>query len=757
MTEKKTAGAGYPTHRLNRALQTALGHADAGARKRAEVKIRQWSAVLEGMADGQLTVGSRTPVADTPPWVTLEVAHGGFATGAYLAEGPLQEDELTWLSELKAMPGQSDRERLNRWFLSDEGQDILLKAIDEGTYRVDVPEQGAWLVLAWLIRDGQDAAACDLVATLWPLAHRLRFYPRLQQPVRTSGTSVHVASVGEINRNLEAVRAPDQWLAMTEALTVWNPLYDELVSLWLDTVQDEWPCRTWPKDWASRRTEWLGRYKTASRAHLRCSKHKHPKSNFSCLARALDQCPKDSRALKGRDVGRVRQALQRATRKRGSPNSKDHLQLRETQQEIAARPMYADVAKVLSARLHGLDEAAGLASLDLVQSPIAASESPTVPEGTAIPACLRRKSARALQAPVDELIERGIIGAAEIFAEVLPQITASVASAGLRDPGLAGVYESTYTAFRRRRSLLLLNLEHQVGLGDLPWITALSGSRRNNLGIKKLARQTLEQVSLLAMTSFPQTILPNPLVSEMSSLVKQAGLELPLVEEIAADIFMGTFTSKWAQAAMTASQMLRETVYGQYYDLPASTDSAPKGLKKLFGKKTAPKFAELCQERATEVGATKGWSVASQGAVLEQSQILTTQNLAVLTCGLNIEDRLRASAPDLAQSNFRWVVQRQAQTSPSGHAELIMLKNTAYAWRQAIFYLALCDSDAQQRVFSDLETVIAEGDGRLAPAVAGLHAVLAGDRFGADGLTQNGHRRFLGWSVGPHWLSTHKS
>ncbi len=65
-------------------LRRALRHAGADS-----ARADRWRAVLDGMADGTLSIGSRTPVADTPAWVTLEVLHGGFASGRYLAEAPL--------------------------------------------------------------------------------------------------------------------------------------------------------------------------------------------------------------------------------------------------------------------------------------------------------------------------------------------------------------------------------------------------------------------------------------------------------------------------------------------------------------------------------------------------------------------------------------------------------------------------------------------------------------------------------------------
>ena len=96
------AGHGYPTGQLQRALEAAVRHKDPKLRARAEQRALAWEEVLSGIASGSLTVGSRTPVADTPAWVTLEVVQGGFATGRYVAEGPIEpwENEL-----LQSLPG----------------------------------------------------------------------------------------------------------------------------------------------------------------------------------------------------------------------------------------------------------------------------------------------------------------------------------------------------------------------------------------------------------------------------------------------------------------------------------------------------------------------------------------------------------------------------------------------------------------------------------------------------------------------------
>lgn len=102
----------YALGRLHRAIETATTHHDPEIRRRAEQKALAWAAVLSGMAMGTLDVGSRTPVANTPAWVTLEVAHGGFATGRYIAEGPIADDEQAWLAHVPPAENTTDRMRL---------------------------------------------------------------------------------------------------------------------------------------------------------------------------------------------------------------------------------------------------------------------------------------------------------------------------------------------------------------------------------------------------------------------------------------------------------------------------------------------------------------------------------------------------------------------------------------------------------------------------------------------------------------------
>src|SRR5262245_9095230 len=125
-----TINLGYALGQLERALHAATAHADADARERARARVEQWRRVIEGMSSGSITVGSRTPT-DAPAWATLEVVHGGFATGVLAAEGPLLAHE----AELASRIGASGRAGIAFHYLSDAGRAELDALLASGCFR----------------------------------------------------------------------------------------------------------------------------------------------------------------------------------------------------------------------------------------------------------------------------------------------------------------------------------------------------------------------------------------------------------------------------------------------------------------------------------------------------------------------------------------------------------------------------------------------------------------------------------------------
>lgn len=742
----------------------------------------RWQSVLSGMVSGELTIGSRVPVADTPAWATLEVIHGGFATGALLAEGPILPHEEARLAKIPASVG-TERGRLNRWFLSPDGRRDLLADLDAGRIRIDAPEEGALPVVAWLLARGDTAEALDLLEVLGPYLDRLRFYPAPSESARSIEAVVRRQPASALALALRQRKPPAALARMRETLLIWNPLCDRLVSLFLETVDGEaprlevdselivggWPCRVWPSGWDERAEALAQGYRALRHEHPLSRRPDDPKSNLGRLLALAGRAVAQRGALDAREVGWIRRVLAAFVSRHGTPGSEDHRRVRGDQELVAAQPLHVTLARVVATRLEHVAPNAGIPDLGAFAAPVREPECADAPKGTPIPASIASKLLLCLEGPVEELVRVGVIPSAEVLAEVLPQITSAVVSAGIADPALMRLYSATYAAFRRRRSLLLLNYERQVQFEELPWVATMQRFRTSDSESQAQARRSLQHAAALSLTVFPHTLIPNPLITELQALAKAAGLKLPWVEELAADIFRGSFTLKFARAAEAAERLLRGRIYARYYDLPEWPDAPPPTeptlRSRIFGAVTpkagaspvlAERFAEVCRARAKEAGGGPRTGIAGNGTVIEQAQILTTHNLAALFLAVDLHEACGVMLPTMAERCLTEVVtslSRLDERSPNGFAEV---KNAAYAWRQMVFYLSFLDSEGLLRFMAQATPLLAkEGKGiglRLGAALDGLAHIVDGGRFDETGRSPGGGRRFLGWSVGQHWL-----
>ena len=312
-------------------LMRALGSGGEAAGRHAS----QWRRVLTGMFEGTLSIGSRTPVSDTPAWVTLEVAHGGFATGRYLAGGPLQEHELSKLGLIDRPAGVSERAALNAYYLGDAGRAELQKALSTGRFRLQVPEESALaMVVGWLVGHNESAHADELLADISGFFGELRFYPAPHPRPSRLTTDVYLEPAQTTVERLRSVKPSAPVAAMKEAIKIWTPLYDRTVAIFLETVEGEtpflvtdksgeltrrpdgnpivaggWPCRHYPDGWRTRAGELLEAYEGARSNHRLSRKPERAKENFARLRSYLAVCIKDAASLSGRDVGMIRKIL----------------------------------------------------------------------------------------------------------------------------------------------------------------------------------------------------------------------------------------------------------------------------------------------------------------------------------------------------------------------------------------------------------------------------------------------------------------
>lgn len=201
--------------------------------------------------------------------------------------------------------------------------------------------------------------------------------------------------------------------------------------------------------------------------------------------------------------------------------------------------------------------------------------------------------------------------------------------------------------------------------------------------------------------------------------------------------------------------MLRGSLYARHYAIEydsiveklAKPENANRG-----GSSEPDALAQLCAMRA---GVTLGtYRPAINGQVIEQQQVLTTHNLASITSLPGVQEALAGRWHELAKHCFDWIVDHLQLPDAGYQVALHRLKNSAYAWRQMVFFVSKDDGDVDhflEWVSERLRNEPAEFQRRFAPAVAGL-AQAAGRRQQFDVGVAVQPVTFLGWTSQRHWL-----
>ncbi|MFV0475671.1 MAG: hypothetical protein ACK5MQ_15915 [Pikeienuella sp.] len=691
-------------------------------------KIRQWGDVLAAMRVGDLTVGSRTPVAGMPEWATPDVVRGGFATTTFAAGGKLRPHELRLardlslpdLGALRAGDVSRIRLALNNWHLSDEGLSRLREQAETGAFAARTPEETALLVVALLLESAPDAAEA-ILTEITPFFDRLSFYPIPAESA--AGEGVFVRSVAQIRKRLASKKPRAEIVLQHHSLSRWIPLNDRLIDILSERGRPGWDLRA---------AKWLKDFENAKSLPM-SRRWRRTDSPFQRCRWALVDLHGGKSLSPGKraDIDAI---IARHRAKYGDVETRARHRKIQAGQDV--RLWHDAVAKVVSARLKPLPPEIGITAPAVFSGPITPDEAiEGAPAAAALPKSIVRLVDMARMAPVAELIEERLIGAPEVLAEALPQLTALIYARGLPNEAEARVCASLYRAFRQRRSLLLLNLESQIRLEELPWAAALLERRKGGEDAQAVIRETLTELVRLSLTHFPHVIFPNPLIREMSALGEAAGLRIPFTGEIAADIFMGVFSQPFEKAAEISLRYYAGKLYARYYNLPDCDPPATGRSMDLSG---------ICAKRAG-VGSARNWSVAANGMIIEQQQIITSHNLAQLFTALDLGDLDHAR---MATDCFGWISRRQQVPSPDWRANLQMTKNTAFAWRQMIAFMSELEERAQLAVFDEIREIAAaqspEYRRRIAPAIKGLGRALAGER------PVDSSQVFLGWAQGRH-------
>lgn len=700
--------------------------ADAEAQARAEQRVASWLRVLTGVATGKLKIGSATPVRGFPAWLTPQVIRGGFVTGRAAAGGPLEADEIALAQRLGIEP---NRASLFAWFQSDDGRRQLDAWLDSGSYRLDLPEHGALLAVAWLRQQDHMDNAAHVLGLLEHWSSRVRFWPyELEQP---EVPGVHIATLPAVAHRLAGKRPQSRVEAERTTLSVWNPFCDKVLDHWLaarraDGAIGELFSASWIEGAKNLRAE----YRQLTSEHTLPKRHADTSGTLQLLLAGF-QAPLEGYS----DVpamARAQTAVSRALAKRGEPGSPQFKELRAQQAHIAALPSHASLAHEAAARLNSTGSGGAVADPLALLDGLPAADLPAV-----------RKTARqATQAPLPVLLRERIVRSAESLATLAPQLTAETVAARYQQSTAGLLAKRLYLAFANRRSLLLVDLQSQTTIDQIPWYSLLEESGVSGQKHPLAHAQALDLAGL-ALKYFPGTVLPNSLVKELARLFELAGSQVPITYELAADIFMGTFSPVFQRAAQQAAAVVGGTLYADYYGIDyaqiLALTSPPRASSssRRSSADTVPGFDYLVLSRAGIAAQHRSYSVASSGKAIEQAQILTTHNLALLVnAGISMDW--------VAQAHAAWKTVKEHLAKTTGENSLHHRKNAAYAWRQTVFYLALCPVD-QVRDFLDSQRIV---QGLPAEATEQAEAMLRGLRETINsGAPSQGP--FVGWVAGP--------
>lgn len=408
--------------------------------------------------------------------------------------------------------------------------------------------------------------------------------------------------------------------AFRRAVTELRPLYHELVTLFLDTVpcpdkllvavnvpegvpfktkDDAWPCQLWGDDWMKRGKDLAARCKLVEGASK--FRRRHACKLLTILRLVLTKGPT---ALSGRDVGMVRIILVDFARKYGgAPGSEGFAVVSPKFLSGTRFGFAAAYIPVLVARLRALaDQDDGCVESEALTAPISVEEADAIGKqtfvrpGDAIPPGLARTVKKCTSASLEKLIDLGVVSSLEMMCPFVNQIVSEAApiadsryrllfshvcarvqffdflcnhifSLGISCATAFSLFfanQNSPQIYRSlsfgRRSLLLLNLEHRVSLADLPWARAMDAFKELGAEDQVKAREALLTISRIALTRFPGDAVPNKLQQDLRALASQAGVSAkdhPLLEGLAADIFMNRFSQKFRDGALAAARFVR--------------------------------------------------------------------------------------------------------------------------------------------------------------------------------------------------------
>ncbi|KAL0215935.1 hypothetical protein P9112_008119 [Eukaryota sp. TZLM1-RC] len=636
---------------------------------------------------GNVLVGSRKPLRNKPEWVTPEVANGGFATGNCEAGGPLRPYEYQYATEflaltdedngiLKQLPEHDVRILANSYFLTENGLAHLKQLYQNKSYYCNTMEEAALLSFYLLHRHDCDADLL-LLEQISPFFPELRFFPQPCEPLHLdlSTPNAFVYTVADVEHMLSQMEVKPSYQRKADAIHYTLPVIDTLVHLALETRDsDNVPFRqvTTVSTHLYHLLEDL--YSKLPPEQRNCKRLRKGYKPFLIATQTLFQGFPDS--VPDSVIKHVQMVLAGIAKKRGLPGSRQHEDLRKGQEKLS-RGVNEYKSRLLSTRI-SLNEF--IPTFGIPKSGLQAFE-----DG---PGMFFKVIKRAMITSVQELFDAGLINSAEQLSRIANQLLVYSKISSYKDESVKYLMFQLYHAFERRRSLLLLNLEGQVRIEEVPHFQKLLDHLDMAEVLIQRQMQEFDACKLVLrayLERFPFTQLPNKFISALKQFSINNS-QLCLIPELAVDIFENGFSPNFLRAVHVTVPRIRNTLYAKYYKVDCDELSAVNDPRDLY---------KICERRASTFSSQSRSYTVRNGKIIEQVYILTTFNLAEIIGVFDFNPKVLARAC-LNCVSFLCGTHLETEVSKSVH------KNAAYCFRQLLFFFSSIPNNLKESVTNSM-------------------------------------------------------
>ena len=170
----------------------------------------------------------------------------------------------------------------------------------------------------------------------------------------------------------------------------------------------------------------------------------------------------------------------------------------------------------------------------------------------------------------------------------------------------------TMQAFMTRRSIMLLDVDGQVRASEVPWIGVLQRVLKIDEHSHASREKGLAWLLGMSINTFPHCMVPN----ETLRLIRECKPEIPVLEELAVDIFTGRLVPKFGRTCeLAAKQLGTDSAYCRYYG---------GYLSQLWGRKSISS-ADLVEWAGR--GLDAGMYTVRNGMLLERVRVATCFNM----------------------------------------------------------------------------------------------------------------------------------